>query len=63
MNKPNHMVFTAFDESSYRCGDYRICWTVMGYGVWRYGDKPKRLARDKTISEAIAICEADREGK
>ena len=54
------MIFTADGDSSYRNGNYRICWETRGtWSVWRYGDKPKRLGRDKTIAEAIAICEAD----
>ena len=54
------MIFTAFDESSYRSGPYRICWTVRGYDVWNM-DKPKGacLARELTISEAMALCETD----
>ena len=36
----NHMVFTAFDESSYRCGNYAVHWTIMGYEAWIMQKRP-----------------------
>ena len=53
------MQFYAESAQSYRSGDYRVVWGVFGWTAWNYAKRKACIARDVTLSHALAICEDD----
>jgi hypothetical protein len=58
---PAKMVFHADGKETYRCGDYGIHWTVVGWETWciRKGRRKACLGREMTISQAMAAAQKD----
>ena len=53
------MIWHALNDLDYQSGNYRLCHTVMGWDVWRWGSYPANLARGLRLKAAQALCEAD----
>lgn len=53
------MQFHAESQVSYRCGNYRVVWGVMGWTAWNYAKRAACLARDVRLAEAMEACEQD----
>jgi hypothetical protein len=53
------MLWHADSPSIYRCGDYALHWTTMGWALWNYSRRKAIIGRDLTISEAMELAEQD----
>jgi hypothetical protein len=56
-----NMLWIASGDRSYTSGVYKIYACVMGWQVYRWGKRPKRLGQRELMSQAMALAQADAE--